>query len=301
MSELTYGAVFNDFYDGTDAATRKIGVGSAIPTDMDMPWDAKRARACVCDGGWSGINCAARMCPYGNDAMDSRANGAVAVVQQSQRIRLFVGGDDHDAVNDEFLPGTTTAGTGEDTTTKMDQSTPYGHGAFDVDLMELGAASFSLTFTSKMNERFTTRPIVLTATWDVSNELNLAVATALKELPNWVIDDVTVVSQPSYLILGAALDITVTFTGEANHGNQNLLEINVAKCSDGCFPKLLGIQTLVSPLTTTNGTSYVAQSVSADFNSYECGRRGKCDYDVGLCSCFEGFTGDSCSSITALV
>merc|ERR1719387_1782951 len=261
QNELAFGTVWGDYYDGSVDAYRGLGVGAVIPS-ADVAWDADRARACSCDAGWTGINCAARMCPSGNDVMDLRSNTGVAANSQVQTITLISGGVDG---------GKTFAG---------DAATDFN------------GKSFALTFTSKMNETFTTVPVELVS-GNVGN-LATAVKNALRGLPNKVVND-------------------CTFSGTSVQGKQHLLEVETAPCGDGCTPSLDGIAgTLVQGINNTfnakadkthgDGTlSSVVESTASDYNSYECGRRGKCDYDTGLCSCFEGYTGEACTSLTALI
>merc|ERR1711988_813562 len=157
--------------------------------------------------------------------------------------------------------------------------------------------SFSLTFTSKMNETFTTVPIEL-ASADAAGLTDIAadIDAALQNLPNKVISGgkdgdsgeeggvkVTALS----IAHSASLIIQVTFTGSSVHGKQNLLEIDAT--------------TSASTKLAQGTVSSVKETTPADYNSYECGRRGKCDYDTGICSCFEGYTGEACTTLTALI
>jgi hypothetical protein len=118
------------------------------------------------------------------------------------------------------------------------------------------------------------------------------IESALESLPNNVIDDVVV--QGNFGFEADHVYINVTFVGDNVQGPQNLLSVEAALCGDGCSPKLTGFD--LAP--TTQNTSTVQLS---DFNSFECGRRGKCDYTSGICTCFTGYTGLSCNVITALV
>lgn len=82
MKDLSFGQVFNDYYDGTNYV--RSGVGTGAKKFPDYSWDNDRARSCVCDGGWAGLACELRMCPTGNDIMDYTTE-----VSQEQTISLF--------------------------------------------------------------------------------------------------------------------------------------------------------------------------------------------------------------------
>merc|ERR1711988_1264091 len=119
------------------------------------------------------------------------------------------------------------------------------------------------------------------------NKMAYAIKSALEALPNYVIDgvEVNVTSSMIPSTWGAPQDgvnvettiITVAFIGSRVQGPQNLLMVEAAECMDGCTPMITGLA--LESITATK---------SADYNNYECGRRGKCDYDTGVCECFEG-------------
>merc|ERR1711871_1831776 len=123
---------------------------------------------------------------------------------------------------------------------------------------------------------------------------------ALKALPHGVVTNVNVNVSFVDTTDVAFLHMDVEFVGSSVMGPQNLLIVESDKCDDGCTPKISGLN-LMSVATDGGKVSFVAEKQSADYNNYECGRRGKCDYDKGLCECFEGFTGEACSIQTALV
>jgi len=279
MNELNFGTVYNDYYDGASTAALGVGVGAVRP-GTDYSWDADRARACVCDAGWTGINCASKMCPWGNDVMDTRMDRSTSLVYQVQTITLYSGGSDG----------------GQKTS---DGNTPAVYSYTTQGITDFISDSFALRFTSSTNETFTTIPVELVSADTAGlNDLASDIDAALENLPNRVITGVTVTAAEIKLDSGKGMAIKVTFDGDSVHGQQNLLEVSTNICGDGCTPKIDGFDTLVS---NTNTTSSVIESVAANYNSFECGRRGKCDYDTGLCSCFEGYTGEACTALTALV
>lgn len=271
VRDLTYGFVYNTYYDGTTAA--KSGFGTGAVTLPNHHWDADRARACVCDPDRSGIDCSLRMCPYGNDIMDVMPNF------------------------DEFS-SLGMAGHGNELAHV--QKIQFFDSALTVSNFVSGTDSFALRFTSKLNETYVTQPIV----WDsVDADFAVDIETALEGLPNQVVNDVVVTVASADGASG--VEVFVTFVGTSVQGAQHRLEVVAGACGEGCTPRTTGLSNLATFVGGTGGPastlSSVTVEVAGNFNSYECGRRGKCNYETGLCACFEGYTGDTCTTITALV
>jgi len=159
----------------------------------------------------------------------------------------------------------------------------------NIDL--LVGQTFALTFKSQLNETFTTVPIIFDGTDAGIAGFVSEIQDSLLRLPNRVIDRVEVHGDR---VSSTDVIVNVTFVGDYVQGPQNLLVVEDYQCGDGCTPKIDGLDLSV-------GNQEVTEHSAADYNSYECGRRGKCDYDTGLCQCFSGFTGASCNACTALI
>jgi hypothetical protein len=258
-------------------------------------WDNRKERACVCDATYGDIDCSKRMCPYGTDVLDTRDNLLVSQKYQTQKL-LFISGNAKEAYRSE----------------RRDDNYEAG-----ISLLEsaLNKKTFALTFKSKMNETFTTIPIVLKTTTDYNyhaeeytqdnmDDLSHDVQLALLSLPNKVIDGVKVAASSrsgAYRYGGfdeEMVYINVTFTGDNVQGPQNLLTVVDYECYTGCTPKITGVDVWSLHYGTS---SNVTEPELADFNSYECGRRGKCDYNTGHCQCFTGYTGHNCNTLSTLV
>jgi hypothetical protein len=278
INELTYGSVPGDYYDQRFAGMYTEGL---VLDYVNTLWDAKKSRACVCDPMYTEIDCSRKMCPKGNDVMDTRLDTSDDVTYQIQNITIHAGN-----------------ALGVDETAQ----TLYND-------------TFALTFTSTLNETYTTIPIVFnpksiqatpeTGFGNPTSTMAEAIEAALEALPNYVIDAVSVNvtsemtdhSAYSSQVGMETVSISVAFIGVSVQGPQNLLEVEWAQCMDGCTPKITGIDLE----SYGPALSSVIEETAADYNNYECGRRGKCDYDTGVCECFEGYTGLQCQIQTALM
>merc|ERR1719359_1809972 len=88
------------------------------------------------------------MCPKGNDVMDERNNLDQALKYQTQTVTLIGAGAAGDGVAKD---GATVCGAASDETIT------------DACFADLFDKSFALTFTSKLNQSYTTKPIIVTA------------------------------------------------------------------------------------------------------------------------------------------
>lgn len=270
MKDLEFGIVYNEYYDSSSISLSGLGTGGKVFSN-EYSWDHDRARACVCDATWTGLSCDKRMCPYGNDVMD-----------------VIPGFDEHgfDANTLGGMIGYGNEVAQVQTVTLFDA---------DLDNNRFNSKTFAIRFTSKLNETYVTQPIA----WDTDTAIFAGyIENSLKKLPNKVIDDVEVEVTADYTDGTSGVVIEVAFTGSAVQGTQHKLEILQDTCGDGCSPRITGLTNIRTFDDVT--LSRVEISTAGSHNSFECGRRGKCDQKTGLCKCFAGFTGDTCSILTAL-
>jgi hypothetical protein len=226
-------------------------------------WDNMKSRACKCDATYGDLDCSKRMCPYGTDILDHRDD--------------LLTSDKYQVQNLYFVAGTSSTAAGV-----LSSSASFN----------LDSKTFALTFTSRLNETFTTVPI----SFDGNDIPDFArdIQNALMNLPNRVIDGITVAAAGGT----GVFQVNITFTGDAVQGPQHLLVVEDYECSSGCTPKLSGLDLMTAFNKYHSNTT---EHQLSDFNSYECGRRGVCDYNTGICACFVGYTGDNCNTLTTLV
>lgn len=154
--------------------------------------------------------------------------------------------------------------------------------------------TFALTFQSTTNETFTTQPIVMKTADSEMHDFANDIQSALLHLPQAVIDGVGVTVNNG----DDRIQVNITFKGCNVEGPQRLITVHAYECSVGCTPRITGL-----PLShhINSVMSNITEVQNSDYNNYECGRRGKCDYTTGLCHCFEGYGGNSCNQQTMLM
>lgn len=246
-----------------------------IPNEfISQYWDYKKTRQCQCDRGWEGYDCGSRICPKGDDPLTDCDN--VAVRTEISDIQ-------------------------------------------ELDFATFTAAGWStLTFTDMFNGNYTTKPFELpmmsaTTGLTVANGVAAKIEEALEELPNFAAPNVTVTSD-----CGATENdcntnghkYLVTFVDEANAGPQDLLVCSDSTNAQTRYNNPNTQPRFKEPQSAANkdGRACTVKRVTLDkFTAAagfgekehsECSNRGVCDTSTGVCSCFEGFSGEACATQT---
>jgi len=152
------------------------------------------------------------------------------------------------------------------------------------------AGDFAIKYNDFYKGSYTTRPLSFDASVD-------DVTDALLSLPDHAINAVkvetltydqcaTTADEKTALGSSGGHGWKISLEGNQVTGKQHHFELLTQACGDGCQPKLAGL---------TSHAHSVEISQPAQTEMYECSRRGVCDYDTGICECFQGFTDEDCS------
>ena len=252
--DVTFGTVYGDYNDAG------IGVGAAKVPQMPN-WDSGKVRMCVCEPGYTDIDCSRRMCPKGNDVMDEREDLTTALTHQKQEIRLIAAGALGDGV---------AYGRGCRVRRYYDATRP----SLDACYADFVGRSFATRsrpsstsptrrspspskISDQTPERYPrpTRDDLLIRQWISRPTAGAALATAMRwtplcaSRPQRRADDCDGLRLSArglglnLLFKGVGADYLslrckVEFTGSSVAGPQYLLEVEADKCDSGCTPQL---------------------------------------------------------------
>merc|ERR1711988_1520453 len=150
IEELTVGAAPGDYYGSIFTGFHTKSPSLSYVSEL---WDYGKSRACVCDPTYTEVDCSRKMCPKGNDVLDTRMDTTDKLLYQVQNVTFQLqSGEKYEEINSN--------------------------------------ATFSLTFKSTINETFTTIPIKFQV-MNPERTSNY-IESALLALPNGVIDGVSV-------------------------------------------------------------------------------------------------------------
>jgi len=268
----TYGSSFN-------ADARNRGKPTNGSYAMYNAWDSQKTRGCVCDRGYSGVDCSARQCPQGDDP-------------------LTEGGDDEvQYIDIGACPSSTSGASGDQFYLTYHDN--YG-GTWNTRPYNLGTRNVAgVTGTLA-----TSNAVASTPSNGISNEHTAELERILEDLPNFVIEDITITAGTHTATSDgeavapssndcAGIRFQVTFTSPHNSGDQKLLECHSAS----------GVADVAGAQPRSNGmarTCAVTEHRKGSKESATCSGRGLCA-DDGTCECFEGYTDENCGSQSALV
>lgn len=213
-------------------------------------WEMSHLQQCVCDGGYTGIDCSQRICPFGDDP-ETTCN---MQQRQVQKVTLDFGS----------IPASV--------------GNPALFGLYSTDQLTLG-------FTTYGGNNYSTPAVSGIYTASGANSL----ATAIKSLPSFAVSDVTVTqtiasdkSSVSYFITfdGQSLQYNLndaalgrlTTAGNTVPGTQNLFQCptdaygSMGCTAAGCRPYFTQLKLLDQPTSgvTFNAASVLRQPIALD-------------------------------------
>jgi len=282
-------------------------------------WDRHKTRGCICDPEYGDVDCSKRMCPYGTDIMDQRNNLNKQGQYEVQTI-LFQARDSttKDGGNLGTLAQSTFALTFKSQLNETFTTIPIVFNAETGDQLH--------DFVLDVEQALESLPNRVIDDVKVSAAI-LRVGPVGSTDADTVRLNITFVGEhvqgPQNLLTvrsyACGAGCTPKLTGMALEPNRqsvsvgfvNRWGVGINMKTDTWYDSLKGTVNITR--APNDGVGKYALSSSnprennnvglamSDFNSYECGRRGKCDYSTGTCGCFAGYTGISCGTITALV
>merc|ERR1712166_1142667 len=93
LKESASSTSIGDFFMNTGAKVDKGVIAGANSYGL---WDAKKTRACACDPGFSGIDCASMMSPRGDDPLTTEDANGVTEIYDIQSVVISTAATDRD-------------------------------------------------------------------------------------------------------------------------------------------------------------------------------------------------------------
>jgi hypothetical protein len=112
-------------------------------------------------------------------------------------------------------------------------------------------------------------------------------------------------------VMQLSTDLLATGPPTAFAAHDGELPDNAGKCSYRIARHVITLDSMPTASATTIsksleytspvGSCSVAETTKGTYESFECSNRGACDGKSGLCTCYEGYSGQSCQTQTVLV
>lgn len=233
-------------------------------------------QVCICDAGYSGIDCSERMCPRGADPLlnDEKWCGHTGCAWEVQSFTLQKTGTTTykvsltDALNVTHVALATVDTAGNTFNGYVDPSSP--------------------TFASVLPDPATT----------IAGQI----MAALRATPGGLLQQVEV--WPAAAVGTSPQDLTFRVTFVNVPGNQEQLAVEVYAGNGGltCNPdhSAYAADTASGSCAAAGSSKAVVRKVVGNRPENECAGRGNCDTKTGVCKCFTGFYGAVCEVQNAL-